>query len=179
MEASERNRGLTLKSFLLAVILLALSVLWIREVELINFTCQITESIPPIPAIAVALLFGVLLPALRRFGIRIGLSKAEQAVIYTFVAIGCVMSAVGVAQAFLPYLVVPDYFATPENIYGEMRDVVPHWVGPRDEEVVRTFFEGSPGKTVAALLDRSSTELTDAELDELADLIERIREERG
>lgn len=46
------------------------------------------------------------------------------------------------------------------------------------ERTVRTFFEGSPGKTVAALLDRSSAELTDAELDELAELIERMREER-
>lgn len=46
------------------------------------------------------------------------------------------------------------------------------------ERMVRTFFEGSPGKTVAALLDRSSADLTDADLDELAGLIERMREER-
>jgi len=46
------------------------------------------------------------------------------------------------------------------------------------ERMVRTFFEGSPGKTVAALLDRSSADLTDAELDDLAGLIERMREER-
>ena len=47
------------------------------------------------------------------------------------------------------------------------------------ERMVRTFFEGSPGKTVAALLDRSSAELSDTELDELADLIERMRQERS
>ena len=47
------------------------------------------------------------------------------------------------------------------------------------KRMVRTFFEGSPGKTVAALLDRSSAELSDAELDELADLIERMRQERS
>jgi BlaI family transcriptional regulator, penicillinase repressor len=47
------------------------------------------------------------------------------------------------------------------------------------ERMVRTFFDGSPGKTVAALLDRSSTELSDTELDELADLVERIRRERS
>lgn len=46
------------------------------------------------------------------------------------------------------------------------------------ERMVRTFFEGSPGKTVAALLDRASTDLTEAELDDLAELIERMREER-
>lgn len=47
------------------------------------------------------------------------------------------------------------------------------------ERVVRTFFEGSPGKTVAALLDHSASELTDEELDELADMIDRMRGERG
>lgn len=46
------------------------------------------------------------------------------------------------------------------------------------ERMVRTFFEGSPGKTVAALLDRSSADLSDAELDELARMIERMRQER-
>lgn len=44
------------------------------------------------------------------------------------------------------------------------------------ERVVRTFFEGSPRRTVAALLDRSASELTADELDELADLIDDLRE---
>jgi len=47
------------------------------------------------------------------------------------------------------------------------------------ERTVRTFFQGSPGRTVAALLDRSSAELSDEELDELSALIERIRAERS
>jgi hypothetical protein len=40
---------------------------------------------------------------------------------------------------------------------------------------MRTFFDGSPSRTVAALLDLPATELTDAELDEVADLIARAR----
>lgn len=53
---------------------------------------------------------------------------------------------------------------------------------PRDEardsalrRMVRTFFDGSPGKTMAALLDMRGAELEDAELDELARLIEDAR----
>lgn len=53
---------------------------------------------------------------------------------------------------------------------------------PRDEardsalrRMVRTFFDGSPGKTVAALLDMRGSELDDAELAELARLIEDAR----
>ncbi len=43
------------------------------------------------------------------------------------------------------------------------------------ERLVRTFFEGSVSKTVAALLDRGATELTDGELDQLSEMIERAR----
>jgi hypothetical protein len=38
-----------------------------------------------------------------------------------------------------------------------------------------TFFEGSAAKAVAAVLDVSGSDLTEAQLDELAKLIERAR----
>jgi predicted transcriptional regulator len=43
------------------------------------------------------------------------------------------------------------------------------------QRLVRTFFEGSPSKMVAAILDSSSAELTEEELDELSALIEQAR----
>jgi len=42
--------------------------------------------------------------------------------------------------------------------------------------LVETFFRGSPGEAMAALLDESAEELSEAELDRLARLVE---EERG
>lgn len=44
--------------------------------------------------------------------------------------------------------------------------------------MVRTFFEGSANKTVAALLDHEDASLSDRELEELAELIERKRRGR-
>jgi predicted transcriptional regulator len=44
------------------------------------------------------------------------------------------------------------------------------------ERLVRTFFDGSPTKTVAALIDSEALELSEAELDELAALIARAKE---
>lgn len=41
--------------------------------------------------------------------------------------------------------------------------------------LVRTFFEGSPTKTVAAIIDSSARELSRKELDELSALIEQAR----
>jgi len=43
------------------------------------------------------------------------------------------------------------------------------------ERLVRTFFDGSVSKTVAALLDRGATELSEDELDQLAEMIDRAR----
>jgi predicted transcriptional regulator len=43
------------------------------------------------------------------------------------------------------------------------------------ERVMQTFFDGSPSRAVQAILDASSTELTDGELSELAEMIERAR----
>jgi predicted transcriptional regulator len=45
------------------------------------------------------------------------------------------------------------------------------------KQLVRTFFDGSTEQAVAALLDLSSRKLSDAELDRLARVIDRAREE--
>lgn len=44
-------------------------------------------------------------------------------------------------------------------------------------QLVRTFFDGSPGAAAAALLDLSASDLSDAELARLEALIERARRE--
>jgi predicted transcriptional regulator len=41
--------------------------------------------------------------------------------------------------------------------------------------LVQTFFDGSPEQAVAALLDTSSSKLSDSELDRLQDLIDKAR----
>jgi predicted transcriptional regulator len=48
---------------------------------------------------------------------------------------------------------------------------------PALENVLRTFFDGSTEKAVAALLDMRGAELSDEQLDRLARLIEEAREE--
>ena len=45
--------------------------------------------------------------------------------------------------------------------------------------LLHTFFEGSHEQAVAALLDEASASISDAELDRLADLIERRRNKEG
>jgi predicted transcriptional regulator len=47
------------------------------------------------------------------------------------------------------------------------------------QQLVRTFFNGSPGSAMAALLDLSSTRLTPAEYKQLSNLLKRAREQEG
>lgn len=44
------------------------------------------------------------------------------------------------------------------------------------DRMMRTFFGGSPGRTVAALLEYSAAELSEEELEDLSHAIERLRE---
>jgi BlaI family penicillinase repressor len=45
------------------------------------------------------------------------------------------------------------------------------------KQLVRTFFNNSPGSAIAALLDSQSTQLTDAEYRQLSNLLKRAREQ--
>jgi predicted transcriptional regulator len=45
------------------------------------------------------------------------------------------------------------------------------------KQLVQTFFDGSAEQAMAALLDLSSTELSDVELERLAQMIEQARKE--
>lgn len=47
------------------------------------------------------------------------------------------------------------------------------------KQLVRTFFNGSPGSAIAALLDIRSTQLSAAEYRELSNLLKRAREQGG
>ena len=132
--------ALSLRALVISLVITILCAVWIRQAELLSFTCQITESIPPITGLATLLLFAALRPILRG---RWQPSRAELCMIYVFVSIATVMSAVGVTQAFLPYLLVPFYFPEAGTKLGEIREFLPGWLGPRDEETIRTFFEGS------------------------------------
>ena len=43
------------------------------------------------------------------------------------------------------------------------------------QRLVRTFFDGSPGKAVTALLDMSAAEMTEEELDRLSTMIQEAK----
>ena len=69
--------------------------------------------------------------------------------------------------------------------YDGPRYVYSPAVRPKDasrsalKQLLRTFFDNSPGSAIAALLDMRSTPLSDAEYRRLSSLLERAREHGG
>jgi hypothetical protein len=147
-QPSPPERGVTLRSVLMGLGLLFLSLLWLERAGLITLTVQIDESVPPIPAVAAVMLLGLLNPLFFKLGRRFGFSQKEILVIYTIVAVGISMSAVGAVRMFFPCITAPFYFATPENNFGAVNKFIPRWFGPRDPELLRQFFEGAPDEVV-------------------------------
>ena len=130
------------RAWAIAVVLLAGAVLWVRRTELIIHTCNLTESTPPVPALALTALVVGLSLFLRRLSPPWALTRREVIFIYFFVAVGSIMASLGVVRMILPLVAVPYYFATPENHFALLHPFLPSWIGPQGEEVLRTLYEG-------------------------------------
>ena len=137
--------GLTVRALLLGILFTVLCSFWIDQAEVVTFFCQITESVPPVPAIAVIIVLVLLNPLLRRMWRRLALRRAEILLVYAFMTITATLPGCGIARFFMNTLPVPFYFDTPENRYAEYRQHIPKWFAVHDIEVVRQLYEGSPG----------------------------------
>jgi len=115
---------------------------WVRKTSLIAFTILVAEGSPPIPAVAVLVLMSALGFAVHRLtrGHRL---RREALLIYIVMSLGLVtLEANGVRQ-LLAQLTVTRYFAAPGNDYALFADLLPSWITPSEESVIRDFYEGS------------------------------------
>jgi len=140
--------GLTVRALLLAVVLTLLCALWVDQAEVVTFFCQITESVPPIPAVTVIIALVLLNPFLRRLWKRLSLKRGEILLIYAFMTITTTLPGCGIARFFINTIPVLFYFDTPENRFAEYRQYLPKWMVPHDTEIMRQLYEGSPGGRV-------------------------------
>lgn len=136
----------------LATIFLVISMFWVRKTSLIAFTILVAEGAPPIPAVAVLLLLSALgfilyRRATRETGGPLRLRR-EALLIYIVMSLALVtLEANGVRQ-LLASLTVSRYFAAPGNDYAMFSDLLPSWITPPQEDVIRDFYEGSPNGAV-------------------------------
>jgi len=145
---SERAHGLSARALLISGLLLAASLFWVRQAEMVSQPCQITESVPPIPAVAGLILLALLSPLLRRASRLLRLSRSDILLVYAFLTIATPMASVGVVRLLFPCITSLFYFAAPENDLAALQGYFPRWMAPRDPEVIRTLYEGAASERV-------------------------------
>lgn len=139
-EVAPRIKPLKMAGVLIVgLLLLVLANLWVRQAALISIGAQVAMAVPPIPALAALLLLLAAFPLVRKLGI----TRREVIGVYCFLTLAVALTSGGAMRFFLHSLPTLQYFAGPENNLGELWDDIPEWMGPTDETVIRTYFEGS------------------------------------
>jgi hypothetical protein len=137
---------MTLRAFLLSLVLLSLGSVWLEKAELITFAANLSNAVPPIQALAGLILLRVLNALLKRWLPRFALTQGEMTVMFIFLCAAMAMMSLGILRFFFPALTALRYFATPENKYGELTSHLPSWFAPSSEEAVRRMYEGANGQ---------------------------------
>ncbi|MFQ6099525.1 MAG: DUF6785 family protein, partial [Armatimonadota bacterium] len=145
---AEVAHGLTARAVIVSAALLAGSLLWVRQAEMVNQPCQITESVPTIPAIAGLILLAVLVPVLGRLPRFMRLSRVDTLMVYCFLTIATPMASVGVVRLFFPCVTAIYYFATPENDFERLQTYLPRWMTAQSQETIRQLYEGATDERV-------------------------------
>ncbi|MEN6548787.1 MAG: DUF6785 family protein [Armatimonadia bacterium] len=133
------QRAITPRACLLALLLLVVANIWMMYAELVTLSAQVTMSVPPIPA----LMGLIVLLAVRPLGKWLRLRRGELLVVYVFLTLSVALTSGGALREFMPEMTALQYFATPENGWGDYVQYQPDWLVPKDPEVIRAYYEGS------------------------------------
>jgi len=141
-------RGLTVSAFVISVVFLAISMVWVYTAGMVSHGSQVGESVPVIPAIGAVMLLTLIAPLLRRLWSRLDLGQADVLLIYVFLCIGVTCTSVGVVRFLLPSLTAAQYFAAPDNDLALLSSHIPSWIAPHDPAAVRGMYEGADGEMI-------------------------------
>lgn len=127
------------RTIIIAFIFLVLANLWVRQGALITLASQAAMAVPPVPALMALLLLFAGLRLLRR----VGVGSREMIGVYAFLTLAVALTSGAAMRAFIPHMVAPYYFASPENRWDEFHQYIPDWMVPRGDEIIRQYFEGT------------------------------------
>ncbi len=136
--------SITWRSLILAILFTIVASYWIDTAEVVKFFCQITEAVPPVPAVAFMIALLIVTPLIRRWSKRWALSRVEILSIYVFLTVATSMAGCGIVRFFINTLPVLFYFDTPENDFAAYQQYLPDWMIPHDREIIRQLYEGAP-----------------------------------
>ena len=104
----------------------------------------------PFGFVAICVLLAVFSPLMARLLRRRFLSRDDLLVVFIMALIAAAIPTWGLIGQLLPIMTGAQYYATPENRWGELLlQNVPPWLTPVEPEVSRQFYEGlSPGAPI-------------------------------
>jgi hypothetical protein len=103
----------------------------------------ISDGVPPIPAFASLLIFGLIRALLIKRAPRFAPTQAQILLIYVMLTIGTILSGPYQIRAFLPHLVSLQYWGRDGRVLGQYVPYLPSWYAPRNPDAIRRYFEGS------------------------------------
>jgi len=120
---------------------------WMKQAEVVVLATQITESVPPIPALGVLFLMLLVNPILRRCHPSLSLSRREMLLVYAFCTVAVAVPACGSLRFVLSLTAYPIYFArtAPELRLDLITPHIPSWLVPKEFALIRDLYLGRPG----------------------------------
>lgn len=136
------QKGVTLRSVLLSLVLIPVNVYWIVQQEVVRYTHP-TLMAPISNVIFILFILTVLSLTLRKFTPGLALSQGELLVCYVMLtAMSCLCSH-DMMQILIPTIGHAYWFATPENEWAELfHRYLPRWLTISDQRVLSGYYEG-------------------------------------
>ncbi len=150
MQTQDSRSGLTVRAFLLAMIATVIMAFWTQHSELVIDSPSFNSIHPSVAGFFAVIVISLFInPAIKAIRASWALKQSEMLLIYSILIVTGPVVSIGGVHFFLPTLIAPYYYATPENEYAELfHHAIPSWFGPKDAEVIRQFYESSEGMGV-------------------------------
>lgn len=144
LPATYKVSALSARALVVGIICVIVTCLVVCYAELVVGKIQIGFlQLPPVVVGMLVLLLGVQ-AALGRFSCRLKLKPHEMFTVYIMMLLSSMIASRGLMQKLIPLLIVPNYFATPENGWkAKFFGSIPRWLVPWDPH-------GDPKQFVAA-----------------------------
>ena len=142
MANTNPQKGVTLRSVLLALILIPANIYWIVEQEVVRYTHP-TLMAPISNVVFMVFVFTVLSLLFRRFLPKLALSQGELLVCYVMLTAMSSLCSHDMMEILIPTIGHAYWFATPENEWAELfHRYLPDWLTISDRGILTGYYEG-------------------------------------
>lgn len=140
--AKEIQKGVTLRTVLLALILIPANVYWIVEQEVVRYTHP-TLMAPISNVIFIVFVFTILSLLFRKFMPSLALNQGELLVCYVMLTAMSNLCSHDMMEILIPSIGHAYWFATPENEWAELfHRYLPDWLTISDQKILTGYYEG-------------------------------------